>query len=338
VAYPSGVTSTIAGGDRRGFADAIASAARFSGASALALDPDARTLFVADTLNNRLRSVSLASGAVRTLAGGGTATLLAGSPAADGTGTAATLLLPAGVAWVPERGVLLVTEAAGHRLRALDPTTLLLSTLAGGDLGQAGSVDGFGPGALLHAPAGLAASPGGGARLAYLADTGSHVIRGISLAGVAELTLTITATGVPFALGSTLVTGAYDVLYGPGGRAADFGDVLNHAGEEHSITWCAYDDSEDSGSGAGTLVLRGAVNATLAALDANGTAHKLMAWRGDGANDVRVVPLALPRPGCTQPDAVNYNPFATEEPLWLRRVARHSCCATSRGPPFVSEA
>ncbi len=147
-----------------------------------------------------------------TLAGGGSAALWLGAAAADGIGAAATLAAPSGLAWLSEEGVLLVAEAGGNRLRTLNVTVRasehrhrfrafrasqsvlthaalaqsgLLTTVAGGAAGAPGLADGIGVGALLHAPAQLAASATGGA---FLADAGSHALRRVTLAAAALFT------------------------------------------------------------------------------------------------------------------------------------------------------
>ena len=84
-------------------------------------------LYVADSGNNAVRAVVLATGAVATLAGGGTsrAPIAAGAAAADGVGGNATLAAPAGLAWLPVEGLLLLSEAGGNRLRAVNVTVRL---------------------------------------------------------------------------------------------------------------------------------------------------------------------------------------------------------------------
>jgi hypothetical protein len=59
----------------------------------------------------------------------------------------------------------------------------------------------------------------------------------------------------------------------------------------------------------GTLVLRGALSATLRAGE-DATVAPLLTWRGLQASDARIAPLGLPGAGCTAGAAVNYNPFA----------------------------
>jgi hypothetical protein len=147
--------------------------------------------------------------------------------------------------------------------------------------------------------------------------------------------------------GLSYTSGSYDVLYRNGGGSSDVGDVLRAAGEAHTLEWCAYDDGRgDERGDIGTLVLRGAVEATLsAAPDAEGPASDvqnatLLTWRGTEATHARVLHLGLPRPGCNQSYAVNYNPFATSaadatcEPGFPAALYVH----VDKSAPFVAAA
>lgn len=118
--------------------------------------------------------------AVRSLSSTGEMTLLAGrSPAGstDGVGTAASFHLPEAFA-VRSDGVVFVADTANHVIRrvARDGT---VSTFAG-VAGSAGSSDG-GTLARFNAPAGIACDAAGNL---YVADTGNHMIRRVSLDGV----------------------------------------------------------------------------------------------------------------------------------------------------------
>jgi hypothetical protein len=62
-----------------------------------------------------------------------------------------------------------------------------VATVAGGAAAAAGLADGVGVGALLHAPAALAAASDG-SDVAFLADAGSHALRRVTLAASALFT------------------------------------------------------------------------------------------------------------------------------------------------------
>ena len=88
----------------------------------MAVDPVGGVLYVADSGNGRVRAVVLSSGAVSTLAGGSVAPIYNNSADADGAGVNATLVAPAGLAWLAEEGLLLLAEAGGSRLRTINVT------------------------------------------------------------------------------------------------------------------------------------------------------------------------------------------------------------------------
>ena len=109
IALASGAVSTLAGSWACGYADGAGSAAAFCLPKALACDAASGVLYVADSLNYRLRRVA-PWGEVSTLAGSGT------SAHADGAGTAAGFAAPMAVA-VDGSGNVLVADR--HRLRAV---------------------------------------------------------------------------------------------------------------------------------------------------------------------------------------------------------------------------
>ena len=164
--------TTLAGApSEAGAADGTGAAARFLHPWGLSGDR-AGNLYVADSDNQTIRQIVLATGAVTTLAGS------PGSEgSADGTGRAALFYNPAGLA-SDGAGNLYVTDYANHTVRKLVPTTGAVTTLAGSP-GDAGSADGTGPGARFDNPVGLACD---GAGNLYVADTRNDTIRKIVLA------------------------------------------------------------------------------------------------------------------------------------------------------------
>jgi sugar lactone lactonase YvrE len=141
----SGQVSTVAGSFNFYF-DGVGTAAKFS--SPLGVAWDAGNLYVADTGNHVIRRIDLATRSVSTLAGTAGQT---GS--ANGQGAAARFNSPTGLA-ADHAGHLYVADRANNQIRAIDLATAGVTTLAG--LGQAGSTDGVGTGALFNAPQGLA--------------------------------------------------------------------------------------------------------------------------------------------------------------------------------------
>lgn len=161
-------------------------AALFSGPSAVAINADQTALYVADTTNNKIRSVVLylsngTAGAVATLAGSG----VAGT--ANGVGAAATFSAPRGLAVWAAGATLFVTDTGGHRVRAVSLPGATVTYLAGS--GLAGSTDGVGISAAFNAPWGLALTPAGDTL--YVADSAAtgNRLRAVAVASGAVTTL-----------------------------------------------------------------------------------------------------------------------------------------------------
>jgi len=111
IVVASGDVTTIAGlPGQQGGSDGTGSAARFWTPARLAID-NLGGLYVADSGGNSIRKVSLASGAVTTVAG------RFGSPGySDGTGTEARFRFPRGVN-VDERGIVYIADSENHCIR-----------------------------------------------------------------------------------------------------------------------------------------------------------------------------------------------------------------------------
>lgn len=137
--------------------------------SALAVDDAA--LYVADTMNHRVRRVDLRTGVIQTLAGTGQHRFSGdGGPA-----TAAALNEPCALA-LDGKGGLFIADQSNNRVRRVDLESGLISTVAGtGESGYAG--DGM-PAveSPLAGPSGLAIGPDGAL---YVADTFNGRIRRI---------------------------------------------------------------------------------------------------------------------------------------------------------------
>lgn len=133
------------------------------------------SLYVADSGNNRIRVVDLATGIITGLAGTG----VAGFAGDGGSADEALLDSPGAVAVTPDGDRVIITDTGNHRVRAVNLRTGRISTLAGtgdarfnGDLLAAGET-------ALDAPLGLVVTPLG---FLHIADTGHHVVRRTALA------------------------------------------------------------------------------------------------------------------------------------------------------------
>ena len=160
---------TLAGNGVPGFADGIASAARFNTPVALALSLDGNSLFVADMNNFRIRRINLVTLRVDTFAGTGDATSF------DGTATEASFARPIGLA-LDLDGVLYVAELDGNQIRRIDPQGNVTS-LAGDQSKK--FRDGEGHRATFNGPRGLAIDRARG--MLYVADYENFRIRAIAL-------------------------------------------------------------------------------------------------------------------------------------------------------------
>src|SRR5262249_46747864 len=122
----TGEVSTLAGAmNQPGSVDGVGTAARLFYPCGLAYDAARNALYVADTTNETIRRVDLGNGAVTTLAG---KSLTIGNQ--DGPGTSARFHYPRGVAF-DGANTLFIADDYNEKVRALDLTTNVVSTLAG---------------------------------------------------------------------------------------------------------------------------------------------------------------------------------------------------------------
>jgi sugar lactone lactonase YvrE len=124
IVVATAAVSTLAGGvGQAGFVDGGGSTARFNQPRGLALD-GAGTLYVADSGNNAIRAIVLATGAVNTLAGSGMPGIT------DGSGTAAQFNQPRGVV-ADGLGNLYVADTNNSMIRKIVLSTAAVTTFAG---------------------------------------------------------------------------------------------------------------------------------------------------------------------------------------------------------------
>lgn len=159
--------STFAGSGTAGFADGATGGAGFSGARGVAVD-DQGNVYVADTVNHRIRKIS--GGLVSTLAGNGTAGAL------DGSGSGATFQFPSGLAFCARDRALYVAEHARHRIRRVDLSGRV-SLVAG--TGTAGHADGAGTIAQFNRPTGITSD----GMDVYVTDLDGNRVRRIAYTG-----------------------------------------------------------------------------------------------------------------------------------------------------------
>jgi sugar lactone lactonase YvrE len=147
-------------------------------------------LYIAETGNHTIRKVDI-GGHLTTLAGSG----MQGFSGDSGPATVATLDSPQGLA-LDTANNLYIADTHNHRIRKLDLTTGIITTIAGSTAGFSGD-SGPASSAQLNLPTALALDDAGNL---YLADTGNHRIRKISTAGIIT---TIAGTGTQGFSGDT---------------------------------------------------------------------------------------------------------------------------------------
>ena len=153
---------------------------------------DGTNLFIAESGNNKIRQVVIATGVVTVLAGPAAGTTTSGD--VDATGNAARFDSPYGI--TTDGSHLYVSETNNHKIRRIVIATGAVSTLAGD--GTTGDNDGIGSGARFNNPRDLTTD---GTYL-YVADSDNHKVRRIDIG-----------------------TGTVTTLYGPAAGTVVSGDV-----------------------------------------------------------------------------------------------------------------
>jgi len=217
VVIATGVVTRLAGGGGvnstfQGHANGTGTTATFNQPAGVA--SDGTNLYVADYNNNLVRQIVISSGAVTTIAGGGSAGAIA-SGHADGTGTAATFSHPNGLFVYGD--TLFIADAGNNEIRSLVLSTGVVSTLAGST--TSGHTDGTGTAATFSSPYSVVADKN---HNLYVVDNGNNEIRKIVIAtGVVTTFAGTTASGYADGIGTAasfnnpngLTIDAYGNLY-----------------------------------------------------------------------------------------------------------------------------
>lgn len=188
IVIATGAVTTFAGTGSCGSADGIGTAASFCQPGGIT--SDGTYLYVADTSNQLIRQVEIATGTVTTIAG--TAGVYGH---VDATGTAAQFNYPEGIAHTG--GHLYVMDTQNYVVRDVNISSGVVTTLAG-TAGVTGASDGVGT-AISFAinPTGITTD---GTNL-YITDTSNSTIRKIVISTATSSTLV--GTGATTVLGST---------------------------------------------------------------------------------------------------------------------------------------
>ncbi len=207
----SGTLTLIAGNSRAGFSGDGGPAvnAQLNSPQGVAVD-SAGNVYIADSLNNRVRMVS-SSGIITTFAGNGDVSP-PGFWGDAGPATDANLHLPTGVA-VDSSGNVYIAAASDNTVRRVTTDGIINIFAGGGYPGYYG--DTFQANiAGLHGPQDVAIGPGG---TIFIADTGNAVIRKVATDGTISTVAGSTAIGFAGDGGAALSA----ALYSPYGVSVD---------------------------------------------------------------------------------------------------------------------
>jgi sugar lactone lactonase YvrE len=166
----TGVITTIAGTGKHGFAGdgALATDAALKGPSDIAIDAKGN-IYIADSYNNRIRKIDIATGNINTVVGTGRM----GYTGDGGPALKATLNIPSSVA-VDPAGNIYIADFGNNVIRKVDATSGNISTIAGdGKEGKKGD-GGAATDAELDKPGGVAVTSSGDV---YIADEVNCKIR-----------------------------------------------------------------------------------------------------------------------------------------------------------------
>ena len=217
-----GHITTIAGTGTQGFSgdSGPATAAQLDSPQGLALTPTA--LYIADTHNHRIRKLDLATNLLTTIAGS-----TPGFSGDSGPATAAQLNLPTALTLDASQN-LYIADTYNHRIRRIDATTGLITTIAGnGTQGYSGDHS-LAIAASIDSPTGLALDA---SQNIYIADTHNHRIRRID--ATTSIITTLAGTGTPSFSGDNAASTAATLAL-PTGLTLDtsgnlfFADTANH--------------------------------------------------------------------------------------------------------------
>jgi sugar lactone lactonase YvrE len=182
----TGNLTTIAGTGTQGYSgdNGPATAAQLDSPQGLAIDAN-QNLYLADTHNQVIRKLSLTTGIITTIAGNGTQ----GYSGDNGPATTAQFDLPTALALDTNQN-LYIADSANHRIREINSTTGIVTTIAGNGIQGFSGDNGLATVANIDSPTGIAIDTAGNL---YLADTHNQRIREINSA--TGIITTIAGTG-----------------------------------------------------------------------------------------------------------------------------------------------
>ena len=204
-----GTITTIAGNGRQGYSGdgGLGTLAQLNGAQAVAVD-SAGNVYIADTLNSRVRMVT-SGGNISTIAGTG----IPGTAGDGGPATQAQIVTPAGIA-VDSTGAVYITDFSKNVRKIVrnGPIFTIAGTSARGYSGDGGSA----ASATLNGPTELAVDSKNNI---YVADSGNNAVRLLqpSGAGAGVAAVTNSASNATGAISAGEILVLYGTNIGPAG-------------------------------------------------------------------------------------------------------------------------
>lgn len=205
----AGIITTIAGTGTTGFSGdgGPATSARLYAPHGLAVDA-AGNVYIADTTNYRIRKVS-PDGVITTVAGSGNVPL--GTNNGDNGPATRASFVPWDVE-VDGAGSLYISDWLSNRIRKVDGTTGIITTIAGNGSGGFAGDGGPATNAAISSPTGLALDFLGNV---YFADSGNHRVRKVSAPPIGAPVIRSTNPVVPSFLGNAgFSSNMYVEIYG----------------------------------------------------------------------------------------------------------------------------
>jgi len=182
---PTRIITTIAGSGKNGYDgdEKPATEAALNNPDAVVAAPNG-DIYIADTLNNRIRMIDHATGMIHTVVGDGQVNAPDGSIGDGGPATSAHLFMPSDVQ-IARNGDLYVVDMQHNRVRKVDAKTQIITTVAGDGVFGAGGDGGPAIQASLANPAGVALVEDSLGRLTiFIADYYNGTVRSVGPDGI----------------------------------------------------------------------------------------------------------------------------------------------------------
>ncbi len=133
-------------------------------------------IYIADSDNHRIKKVDGATGIITTIAGTGSS----GDAGDDGPATSASMNKPRGL-WVDEYGNILIADTDNNRVKKVDTSTGIITTVAGNGSGGYSGDDGPATSASLKKPHAVCMHEAPAPAYLVIADPSNHRIREVNL-------------------------------------------------------------------------------------------------------------------------------------------------------------